>query len=57
MKLKKYHLTDREIFGKYDNLSENELNKQYNKNVYVRNDAITSIIVHCRGEKKEEKEK
>ena len=57
MKLKKYHLNDREIFGKYDNLSENELNKQYNKNVYVRNDAITSIIVHCRGEKKEEKEK
>ena len=57
MKLKKYHLTDREIFGRYDKLSENELNKQYKKNVYVTNGAITSIIVHCVEVKKKRKKK
>ena len=28
---KKYKITEREIFEKYDNLSENELNKKDNK--------------------------
>ena len=47
-------MTEREISGKYDNLSENELNKKDNKKVYVRNYIITNIIVHCRGENKNE---
>ena len=58
IKLIKYKMTEREISEKYDNLSENELNKKDNKKVYVRNYIITNIIVHCRGENKnEEKEK
>ena len=48
-------MTEREIFEKYDNLSENELNTKTNKEVDVRNDVITSVIVHCRGEKKRRK--
>ena len=44
-------MTERGIFENYDNLSENELNKKDNKKVYVRNDVITSVIIHCRGEK------
>ena len=48
-------MTKRETFEKYDNLSKNKLNKKGNKKIYVRNDVITSIIMHCRGEKKEEK--
>ena len=38
-------MTEREIFGKYDNLNEDELNKKKNnKNAYVRNDVMTTII-------------
>ena len=49
---KKYKMTEREIFEKYDNLIENELNKKSNKKAHVRNDVITNVIVHCRGGKK-----
>ena len=52
--IKNYKMTEREIFKKYDNLSEDELNEKSNKNVYVKNTAMTNIIKHCRGEKKEE---
>ena len=45
-------MTEREFFEKYDNLSETELNKKDSKKVYVRNDVIISVIVHCRGEKR-----
>ena len=38
-------MTEREIFGKYDNINEDELNKKKNnKNAYVRNDVMTTII-------------
>ena len=38
-------MTEREIFGKYDNLNEDELiKKKNNKNAYVRNDVMTTII-------------
>ena len=50
-------MTEREFFEKYDNLSETELNKKDNKKVYVRNDVIISVIVHCRGEKKKKRKK
>ena len=45
-------MTEREIFKKYDNLSEDELNEKSNKNVYIKNIVMTNIIKHCRGEKK-----
>ena len=44
-------MTEREVFKKYDNLSRNEMKSKNNKEVYVRNDVITSVIVHCTGEK------
>ena len=50
-------MTEKEVFKKYDNLSENKLNSKNNKEVYVRNDVITNIIVRCRGEKKRVKTK
>ena len=31
---------------------EDELNTKSNKNVYVKNNAMTTIIKRCRGEKK-----
>ena len=48
-------MTGTEIFKKYDNLSENELNSRNNKEIYVRNDVIMSVIVSWRGEKEEGK--
>ena len=45
-------MTEREIYEKFDNLSEKELNTKSNKNVYVKNVVMTSIIKHCRGQKK-----
>ena len=46
--IKKYKTAEREVFKKDDNLSENELNSNNNKDVYVRDYVITSVIVHCR---------
>ena len=48
-------MTEREIFEKHDNLSEDELNTKSNKNVYVENDVMTTVIKRCRGEKKRRK--
>ena len=45
-------MTEREIYKKFDNLSEDELNTKSNKNVYVRNDVMTTIIKRCRGKKR-----
>ena len=45
-------MTETENFGKYDNLSKNELNKKSNKRVYVKNKIMKTVILHCRGEKK-----
>ena len=45
-------MTGRDIFKKYDNLSEDELNTKSNKNVFAKNIVMTNIIKHCRGEKK-----
>ena len=36
---------------KFTNLSEKELNTKNNKEAYVRNDVMTTIIKSCRGEK------
>ena len=40
--IKKYKMTEREIFEKYANLSENEPNAKNNKEVYAKNDFITT---------------
>ena len=45
-------MTEREIYGKFDNLSKEELNANNNKTVYVRNDVMNTVVKHCRGEKK-----
>ena len=53
--IKKYKTTEREIFVKYDNLSEDELNTKSKQNAYVENDALMTVIKSCRGEKKRRK--
>ena len=55
--IKKYKMTEREVFQKYDNLSEHELNNQNDKEVSVRINVITSVTVNCTGEKKRAKKK
>ena len=47
-------MTEREIYEKYGNLSEDELIIKSNKNVFVKNIVMTNIIKHFKGEKKEE---
>ena len=50
--IKCYKMTEKEIFKKFDNLNEDELNTKSNKRVYVKNTIMTNFITHCRGEKK-----
>ena len=45
-------MTKRKIFEKFDNLSEDELNAKSNKEIYAKNDVMTSVIKRCRGRKK-----
>ena len=45
-------MTWKEIYEKFDNLSEEELNTKSNKNICVRNDVLATIIKRCRGKKK-----
>ena len=49
-------MTERDIFEKYDNLSEDKFSEKSNKKIYVENDVISTVIKRCRGEKKEAKE-
>ena len=46
-----YKMTKREIYKKFTNLSQEELNTKNNKKTYVRNDVMTTVIKRCRGEK------
>ena len=55
--IKNYKITEREIYKKYVNLSEDELNEKSNKNVYIKNTIMKNIIKHCRGEKKKKRNK
>ena len=43
--IKKYKMSEREIFEKNDDLSENELNANNNKEVYAKNDVMTTAEV------------
>ena len=45
-------MTDRKIYEKFANLSEDKLNEMSYKNIYVKNNMMINIIKHCRGEKK-----
>ena len=42
---------EREIYEKFGNSSEEELNIKSNKNIYVKNGVMTIIIKRCRGDK------
>ena len=55
--IKKYKMTKIEMFEKFDNLSKDELNAKNNKEVYGKNDVMTTVIKRCRGEKREAKER
>ena len=55
--IKKYEMTEREMFEKYVKLSENELNTKTSKDVYAKNDVMTTLIKCCRGKKNDVKEK
>ena len=50
--INKYKMTEKEIYEKFDNLSEEELNIKRNENVCIKNVVMTTIIKRCRGEKK-----
>ena len=41
-----YKMTERKIYKKFDNSSEDELNTMSNRNVYVKNNIMTNIIKH-----------
>ena len=55
--IKKYKITEWKTLEKYANLNENELNAKNNKEVYAKNDVMTTVTKRCRGEKEEAKEK
>ena len=46
-----YKMTEREIYKKFTNLSDEELNTKNDIKTYVKNDVMTTIIKQCRGEK------
>ena len=46
-----YKMRKKQIYKKFTNLSDKELNTKNNKKTYVRNDVMTTIIKRCRGEK------
>ena len=52
--IKKYKMTQREIFEKHHVLSENELNTK-NTEICAKNDVMTTVIKRCRGEKTAER--
>ena len=52
--IENYKMTEREIYEKFYNLSKEELNIKNNKNTFAKNNVMTNIIKHCRGEKKKE---
>ena len=44
-------MTEKELYKRFTNLSEKELNTKNNLKTYVKNDVMTTIIKRCRGEK------
>ena len=50
-KVNEYKTTKKQVYKKFTNLSQKELNTINNKKTYVKN-VMTTIIKRCRGEKK-----
>ena len=50
--IKCYKMTEREIFEKFSNLSNDKLNTKNSKSAHAKNTIMTNIIKHCRGEKR-----
>ena len=50
--VKEYKMTKREYYRRFDNLNKKGLNKKSNKEAYVRNDVMKTVIKRSRGEKK-----
>ena len=48
-------MTERKIFKIFNNLTKDKLNTKNNKNVYVRNDVMTTTMKPFRGKKKKRK--
>ena len=48
----KYKITERDIYENFDNLSKEKLNTKGNKNIYIKNVIVTTIIKSCREGKK-----
>ena len=44
-------MTKKEVYKKFTNLSQEKLNTKNNREVYVKNDVMTTVIKRCRGEK------
>ena len=55
--LQKSKLENIKWLKKYANLSVDELSKKSNKNIYVKNDVMTTVIKCFRGEKKKRQKK
>ena len=51
IEVKDYKMTERECYRRFGSLSKKELNKKNNKEAYVRNHVMTTVIKCCRGEK------
>ena len=51
--IKRYKMTKREIFEKFDNSSEGELNAKNNKQVYAKNYIITYLFTYLDGRQPE----
>ena len=47
-----HKMTKKQIYNKFTNLSQEELNTINNKKAYVKNDVMTTITKCCRGGKK-----
>ena len=50
--IKRYKVTKRKIFEKFDNFSKDEWNEKNNKGICAKNDVMTTVIKRCRDEKK-----
>ena len=46
-----YKMTNKQIYKKFTNLSQEELNTKNNKKAYVKNNVMVTVIKRCRGEK------
>ena len=51
-----HKMAKKQIYKNFTNLSQEKLNAVNNKETYVKNDVMTTIIKRCRGKKKEVKE-